>query len=326
LTYELEDLPTLFVANVQTLSGRVPLGAWDHVKHQKLRCEAIKELLSTPGIEQFSADIAICQDSMTTKDRVVTPLSVGKTVLFEQLKPQRIELTTIVKRGKGTEAGPKTTVDLPIACEILASSEELGDEEKAALYFKGLLALLRKRATQVESQGSDCINPEFVQALPASVDHPNKIDPFAGKDQKIDPEFGSGVSLGLRIKPSFNIEHKRLHLDFDVVPHVSKGRLHEALFAIFGKTNLLASPADYLELLRELLLGIQVRCAYTPSDTTSLGLDERATLLDHSNLHKGRSFRIEDVKLPEEVPSFNESSTQHSVCSYFNKRKCTFND
>jgi hypothetical protein len=43
LTYELEHLPTLFVANVQTLSGRVPPGAWDHVKHQKLRCEAIKE-------------------------------------------------------------------------------------------------------------------------------------------------------------------------------------------------------------------------------------------------------------------------------------------
>jgi hypothetical protein len=268
-------------------------------------------VLSTPEIEQFSADIAICQDSMTTKDRVVTPLSVGETVLLEQLKPQRIELITIVRRVKGTEAGSKTTVDLPIACEILASSNEIGDQEAAELYFKSLLALLRKRATQVESQSSDCINPEFVQALPASVDHPNKIVPFAGKDQTIDPEFGSGISLGLRIKPSFNIEHKHLHLDFDFVPHVYKGRLHEALFAIFGKANLLTNPADYLELLRELLSGIQVRCAYTPSDTTSLGMDESATMLDHSNLHQGRSFRIKKIELHKR--SQDSTRAVHSI-------------
>jgi len=326
LTYQLEDLPTLFVAETKTLcspatSVQGSSGAWDIVQHRRLRSEATREFLSRPSIASLSPNIAVNQGVNRTSDHLITLANAGDTVLAQELRPHRVNLALTKKRSKKNDTQDQSDADRSIACEIRGPDGELNKEKKAELYWKSFRALILKRAGQYECPDSDCTKSEFVVDLPPEGKLSRRVNPFEGTERPGPTAIDSGLPLGVRICPSINKEHGRLHLDFDIVPYVPKGFLHEVLFAIFGKESLLDNPFGHIHMLRELFKGLQVRCAYTAPDKAGLETGENAVLLGENTFHKGRQFRIADIKMLENIPDFDVGDEKHSVKSFFDNSK-----
>jgi hypothetical protein len=317
LTYELENLPTLFVANLKTVHSPKAddengSTAWPVVKHNKIRKDAIKELLSGSGIAHIAADIAISQDANTTVDHLVAPFKGRGTILHWEFHPRRINLKLTKKMASKADVDSGADSHRSVACEIIMGDPD--EDIQAHLYWRSFGSLIRMRASQADDPTGDNIHAEFIQSLGKVTGQVNRIDPFQSL-----MESGTGVPLGVRIVPSFTTEHKRLHLDFDVVPYICKRFLHDVVLDVFDRNSMLANPAEYIDVLRELFAELQVRCAYIPSTDAST----HATLLDQTNSHLGRLFRIKAIEMPDNVPEFNVNNEPHTVHSYFSRCKST---
>lgn len=199
-----------------------------------------------------------------------------------------------------------------MACEIREPDEVLSDKRKAELYWKSFRALMLKRATQVIYPRGDRLNSEFIEKLPTVDGFSGKANPFEGIERPFPMERESGLPLGIRNRPSLNKEHGRLDLDFDIVPYIPEGRLHDVLFGVIGKNSFLTFPFDNLHVLKELLRGLRVRCAYTMPDT----IDIKAVVLDDESLGKGLHFRLVDMKMPDQV-SIKIDGSKLSVQDFF---------
>jgi hypothetical protein len=323
LTYELENLPALFVAKLKIVySPRTDKEGesttWPVVKHSKIRKDAIKEILSNLRSARLAGDIAVIQDANTTVDHLVAPFN-DEVTLHREFHPHRINLQRIKKMASKADVNSGADSHRSLACEVLRRSGELDEYSQAQLYWKSLCSFIRMRASQADDPTGHSIHTEFVQLLSTVTGQVNNVDPYEGFKQQITLELGTGLSLGVRIVPSFTTEHKRLHLDFDVVPFIHKGSLHNIIFDVFGKNGLLAKPLEYIDVLRDLLAELQVRCAYIPYSTDPAS--DSATLLDPSESHRGRLFRIRAIEMPENVPGFNVDNEHHTVSSYFNRCK-----
>jgi hypothetical protein len=178
------------------------------------------------------------------------------------------------------------------------------------------------RKQSIYSAG-DHISIDFVQELPNTAGDSNKIDPFEGLQSKSGaqstnrkvPEFGSGLPLGLRIHPSLNGEHRRLHLDFDVVPHIPIGPLRQVLSNILGIVDFRDNSDYYVSILEDMLKGIHVRCLYASPSKQAGG---SAEILGWQNIERGRRFQIKEVRRAKKVPEFERNGQNYSVESYFN--------
>ncbi|KAH6407659.1 hypothetical protein HBI14_163420 [Parastagonospora nodorum] len=327
LTYELTDLPPLFVATVETLcpktSAQEPIDNWEAVAHKRLRKDAVREMIAKTIKVDDLANVAINQDGNGTLDQVVVPVSPETQALTQNLVPGQTELDHTKMMAKKAEAdskeeaASKAAAHRPVACKILPQ-KDIDDKKKAELYWKSFDSLIQMRTSQIDDPSGTSRHTCYIQDFPSVINGPNKINPFLCSQRAVPMEVGSGLSLGLRIQPSLNTDHKCLHLDFDLVAYDPKGSLHSALFDAFGKNGLLSKPLEHLTVLAGLLKGLQVRCKYVV-EKDPLEPGKKASLLDSKNSYRGRLFRIADVKIPEDV-KFNVGTETYTVASFFNER------
>jgi hypothetical protein len=332
MTYTLKDLPVLFIAEITTLVQQQMTSptaeGWELVKSIRIRRKVIDDLLSRSKLGRLSNYITFDIGARGTRDHLITTLMLGENFLKEQLTHDRIIVGNVWKRAKRADPNNNASqsLDQQIAREISGpSATALGDKEQANLYWRSLDLLIRKYASQSMYSAGDQISTEFVQELPNTTGHSNKIDPFEGLEpepsanvtSRKTPEFGTGLLLGLRIHPSLNGEHKRLHLDFDVVPHIPIGPLLQVLSNILGLVDFKENPDHYVPVLKDMLKGIHVRCLYAPRSKQVGGSLE---ILAWETIERGRRFQIKEVRRARKVPEFEMNGQSYSVASYFNSK------
>jgi hypothetical protein len=107
-------------------------------------------------------------------------------------------------------------------------------------------------------------------------------------------------------------EHKRLHLDFDVVPHIPIGPLLQVLSNILGLVDFEENPDHYVPVLEDMLKGIHVRCLYAPCSKQVGGSLE---ILGWETIERGRRFQIKEVRRARKVSEFETNGQSYSVAS-----------
>jgi hypothetical protein len=324
LTYLLKDLPELFVAELLTSreeNANTKLENWVAVEHSKIRRYAVKEFLSVLKLDCIAYDIAINQNAHGVLDHVIAPLEGNTKDLEEGLTPgTQLELNDTKKKARKVDIDSGADFHRSVGCAILQSDGELNDCHKADLYWKSFSSLIRMRTSQAVDATGEITHAEVIQDSSLISDQFKKVDPLNKSErEKLEApmEPGTGLPLGLRIFPSVN-EHRRLHLDFDIVPHAPEGYLHDIVFEMFGKTSLLGKIPGYLKVLTDVLKDLEVRCAYAPSTKAEGGKSE---LLKADDVSRGRRFCIRQVAMPDDVPDFIAYNETHTVSSFFNKCK-----
>lgn len=320
LVYELKDLPTLFVAELETFASSAKLSkdktdtedTWADVQNRKIRKEAVKELISLK-LSGRSADIAINQKAKDIADHVIAPYEPNKRALEEQLCSRKVKLVDTRRLAKKKERDSGVDIDRCVICQVLEGSNQLTNSQKPRLYWKSLSAFIRMHATQGVVPTYEEYHSEFMQTLSPAKSISVKDSPVPGDTSAA---VIGNVPLGLRICPSLNTEHHRLQLDFDIVPFIQQGFIHDIVVDIFRKDQIVDCSSQQFTVLEEFLKDLEVRCAYVFLNRSP---GDRADLLDESNATHGRAFRIHGIKMPKDVGSFKLDDAGHTMQSFFNE-------
>ncbi|KAF2125049.1 hypothetical protein P153DRAFT_400548 [Dothidotthia symphoricarpi CBS 119687] len=338
LTYHLRNLPSLYVAEVETFSDvsqarSMPQGDndsqthitkpdWEQVRSRRLRIEALRELSEKLSTDSNVPDIvtevmAFNASAGQFTDHIIVPLHGQSPESIKAIKHALGAKTVKLERTKKFFMAENSPDNEPVPGDIscmIMEGRTCTENTLSTLYWKSLAVLIRKRATTTPTTKSG-INHEFLEAWPLDGDHA-KIAPscHAKTDTKYD--------VLLRNKLSVDEARKVLHLNYDVVVNVPQQPLHITLFDFFGVDSIDENDwVNILTITKRFLKGMRVRCGYIAPNK---GNGKKAEILNAEATDRGRQFQIKEIKMPTELPHFNvkDKVKDYSVESYF--QECKF--
>jgi hypothetical protein len=303
---------TSFIVEVATFHSESD-GTLKEEENHKIREEALKEFISRGQLDDLSKDVTINHKSKGVTDHLVTPLDGNAQLLEQKLGHARVTLDRTKRFAKMVSVQDGSDSDRSISCSIQGRSGDLGEKEKTKLYWNSLEAFRRMRAREADYPTGERIQASYIRALSDVGIKAKRYDPFNGKLQN-----DEGLSFGMCIQHSFNTDHKRLHMDLEVVPYISKGILRDMIGKILGQ-GFSNNPSVHIGVLTELLLDLEVQFRYFWPEKSSNNAKTLGTATGEDSC--GLTFRIRNVKMPGEVPEFDAKGKSHLVQSFFEERK-----
>jgi hypothetical protein len=327
LVYSLKDLPELFLAEIKVLVQPVgvdpkdsPTTFWDDVNNGRLKRKAITKFINRKDLNDIRDKLTVKIGARKNMDHVIALLDEADSNLLEQTLMQGSYTANRVYRfAKRTGNYEERHHRQKVACEIQGGIGQFEDRASTKLYRDSLNSVLRRLADPTIRHG-DNLRAGVILDCHVTTNQSNKIDPFAGQQRPGVLEIGTGLTLGLRISPSVNLEYKAVLLDLDLVPSIAPGRFHKSLFDIFGEQSFLDNVEDHVPLLKEMLDGLVVRCSYMPPTKEQILDGREAMLLKEGSFHEGREFRITRVAMPDsdKAKKVDVGGVNYRVTEYFN--------
>jgi predicted nucleic acid-binding OB-fold protein len=344
----LENLIDLWVVEVETASdvSQTPPDSieeqadwepsstkeWALVENRKIRYKCITELLKGDLFEKsgLREHIVVNMGVSRHTDHLVIPIYGTDLAVSHQvpLRPGPRDLTEKKEKHIHMHGNTgKTRVYQDLRCTLIhgrrCNPDCLGD-----LYWKSLLAVIKKRATPIARPVSDekklwtdvslphftslkfGVNKEFYREMTdiwgwgATSINPNLIGFPPKSDEELNIE--DRVELLMRRQPTLDKERRLLHVKIGLVAQFPRNKLSNMLRSVFkGSSSSNIEVWNVAQVLPAFLRGMRVRRCYNPPTEVQVKQGKRGTDLwqyrKSGALEEGTVFQIVDIKWPHEV-------------------------
>jgi hypothetical protein len=282
---------------IHTVEFELTIGG-ELVKGRKLRRDAAELWLKEHKAESFQ-QLAVEAGGQLGVVRVLLHIKDEQERQSVQRKLDGLDNTqsiTMPKKGSGEEKVIHFKIKVP---EVPA-----GDTHKTSLR-----PLLREMRGQLE-------------LLPLTTSSSHIFDPLLpGCFRSSSSSQPSDYVLYLRNQLSADFTRKEIITEFDAIPCAPGKPLYEVVLDMVGQIKQDPSHVeviqDWLPKIRQSLLGMHVRCLYTPGKRA-----QEAKILTQTNVGQGRCFQIRDIQTSDAAnDKFDIGKLSYRTYGYFKDSK-----